>query len=79
MNEVTLSDGTVLPANSLVMIENDGPNDPEVFPEPDKFDAYRSLRKRQEPGAEAKHQFVTTTSDNMIFGHGQHACPGTMA
>ncbi|KAK4499081.1 hypothetical protein PRZ48_009593 [Zasmidium cellare] len=74
--EVTLSDGTILPADSLIMIENDGPSDEQVYPEPEKFDARRFLKLREQPGEEIKHQFVTTTPDNMLFGHGQHACPG---
>ena len=27
-------------------------------------------------GKENKHQFVTTSPDSLIFGHGNHACPG---
>ncbi|KAF2161922.1 hypothetical protein M409DRAFT_27648 [Zasmidium cellare ATCC 36951] len=74
--EIELSDGTILPGGSLVMVENDGPGDAEAFPEPEKFDAYRFLKMRERPGEETRHQFVTTTPSNMLFGHGQHACPG---
>lgn len=34
------------------------------------------MKKRQEPGNEHKHQFVTTTTEHFVFGHGVHACPG---
>ena len=27
-------------------------------------------------GKENRHQFVTTSSDSLVFGHGNHACPG---
>ena len=27
-------------------------------------------------GKENRHQFVTTASDSLTFGHGNHACPG---
>ena len=27
-------------------------------------------------GKENKHQFVTTSSESLNFGHGNHACPG---
>ena len=27
-------------------------------------------------GNENKHQFVTTSSESLNFGHGNHACPG---
>lgn len=73
---VTLSDGSVLPKGSLILVEDDGPNDPSIYPEPEKFDAYRYLKMRERPGEETRHQFVTTSPDNMTFGHGQHACPG---
>lgn len=74
--DIRLSNGTVLSSGSLIMIENDGPNNPEAFPDPEKFDAHRFLKMREQPGEELRHQFVTTTPDNMIFGHGIHACPG---
>ena len=75
MEEVTLSDGTVLPKGSRIMVV--GKNmDPTVFPEPERFDAARFLRLREQPGQEHSWQFVTTSPDHMLFGHGQHACPG---
>ncbi|KAF2719878.1 cytochrome P450 [Polychaeton citri CBS 116435] len=73
---ITLSDGTVLPNESRIMISDDKVNDPETFPNPKKFDATRFLHLRQQPGEENRHQYVTTTSDHMGFGHGSHACPG---
>ena len=27
-------------------------------------------------GKENRHQFVTTSPDSLVFGHGNHACPG---
>lgn len=27
-------------------------------------------------GKENRHQFVTTSTDSLVFGHGNHACPG---
>lgn len=50
--------------------------DPTVHDNPDQFDGLRFYRLRQKPGNESKHQFVTTNSQNLIFGHGKHACPG---
>lgn len=73
---ITLSDGTVLPAGTRIMVSNDKVNDSDVFPEAEKFDVARFMTLRQLPGNENKHQFVTTTAEQMGFGHGQHACPG---
>lgn len=71
-----LSDGTVLPAGAMIMIDDGAVRDAEIYEDPEKFDAHRYLRKRERAGEENRHQFVTTSPDNLAFGHGQHACPG---
>ena len=58
------------------MVTDDQAHNPAVYTEPEKFDAARFLRMRQQSGAESRHQFITTTPEHMGFGHGQHACPG---
>ncbi|ETS84447.1 hypothetical protein PFICI_02472 [Pestalotiopsis fici W106-1] len=73
--QVTLSDGTVLPKGSRLMIAANF-MDPEVYDEPEKFDAERFVKKRQESGQENSWQLATTTPEYTLFGHGQHACPG---
>jgi cytochrome P450 len=73
--DVELSDGTVLPRGSRVVVDANY-SDPEIYPEPDRFDAARFVRKREEPGQENAWQFVTTTPAHFTFGHGHHACPG---
>lgn len=75
---VTLSDGTTLPAGTRIMVSGDKVHDNDVFPEAAQFDVARFLHLRQQQGNENKHQFVTTTAEHMGFGHGQHACPGTL-
>lgn len=75
-HDITLSNGEVLPRGARIMVNDDKVNDPDSFPDPGKFDAARFQRLREQPGEENRHQFVTTTSDHMAFGHGQHACPG---
>lgn len=73
---ITLSDGTVLPAGSRIMVLDDKATDSKIYPEPAKFDVARFKNMRERQGEENRHQFVTTSSDHMGFGHGQHACPG---
>ncbi|KAI1506360.1 cytochrome P450 [Biscogniauxia marginata] len=73
--DLELSDGTVLPRGSRVMVSGNF-MDPEIYTEPEKFDAARYMKMRQEPGQENSWQFVTTSPAHTLFGHGQHACPG---
>ncbi|KAI1322691.1 cytochrome P450 [Xylariaceae sp. FL0255] len=73
--ELTLSDGTKIPAGSRIVVAGNY-RDPEIFEEPDKYDATRFLKMRQRPGQENSWQFVTTSAAHQGFGHGQHACPG---
>ncbi|KAI5863535.1 cytochrome P450 [Durotheca rogersii] len=72
---VELSDGTVLPKGAQVIVATNF-MDPTIYPEPEKFDAARFLKLRQQTGQENNWQFVTTTPSHTLFGHGQHACPG---
>ncbi|KAI0385624.1 cytochrome P450 [Hypomontagnella monticulosa] len=73
--DVELSDGTVLPKGSRVLVASSF-MDPTIYAEPEKFDAARFLKMRQQPGQENSWQFVTTSPAHTLFGHGQHACPG---
>jgi len=73
--ETVFKDGTVMPKGSRFMVAATY-WDPEIYPEPEKFDAERFLKKRQEPGQENNWQFVTTSPSHFAFGHGMHACPG---
>ena len=75
--DITLHDGTVIPAGEhMAVATGELLRDPDLYPDPDKFDGYRFLKLREKPGMESRHQFVSTSIDNMNFGHGVHACPG---
>ncbi|KAL7624096.1 hypothetical protein AAE478_005653 [Parahypoxylon ruwenzoriense] len=73
--DMELSDGTILPKGSRIMVASNF-MDPTIYPAPEKFDAARFLKMRQQPGQENSWQFVTTSPAHTLFGHGQHACPG---
>lgn len=72
LEEVTLSDGTRLPKDSIISIPSIHMRDKEIFGEnADKFDGYRFLHMRGEMGYENKWQFVTTSPEMYGFGHGK--------
>ncbi|KAL1618717.1 hypothetical protein SLS54_007153 [Diplodia seriata] len=73
---VTLSDGTVIPKNALIMVSTDKAMDPAVFPDPHVFNGRRFLEMRERPGQQNRWQFATTSPEHLGFGHGAHACPG---
>lgn len=50
--------------------------DPEVIPDPFSFDGFRYYDYRKRDGESNKHQFATTSMNNLHFGHGKFSCPG---
>lgn len=76
ISNVKLSDGTVLPRGGLLAVASSRRYDPKYYPNPEKFDGFRFLKMREEPGKENVAQYVSTSPDHLGFGHGNHACPG---
>ncbi|GKT47702.1 cytochrome P450 monooxygenase TRI1 [Colletotrichum spaethianum] len=74
--DVTLSDGTFIPTGTPVCVSSHALWDPEVYPEPDKWDGYRFYRMREQANKENVSQLVSTSPEHLGFGHGKHACPG---
>lgn len=52
--------------------------DPDLYPEPEKFDGFRfeKIRLSQPSEVAAKAQYAASNSASMSFGFGRHACPG---
>jgi len=76
LSDVRLSDGTFLPRDTISIVASTRHWDPKYYSDPEKFDGYRFLKMREEPGKENVAQFVSTSPNHLGFGHGQHACPG---
>ncbi|OJZ88178.1 hypothetical protein ASPFODRAFT_531920 [Aspergillus luchuensis CBS 106.47] len=74
--DVTLSDGTVLPKGTISVLTSEPMWDPTIYPEPETFDAYRFLKMRETPGLETAAQAVSISPQHLAFGLGKHACPG---
>ncbi|CAI6234780.1 unnamed protein product [Periconia digitata] len=73
---LVLSDGTVIPKGSTLMVMNDWAHSSEHFPNAETFDMKRFAKLREQPGEHNLHQFSTPSADQMGFGFGEHACPG---
>ena len=84
-------EGWTAPQNAYIGLDvHSAQHDPEVYPDPDTYDAFRFSRSNEredvktaagddENGAtlKAKNTGLVTTSDIFLpFGHGRHACPG---
>lgn len=69
---LTFSDGTYLPEGTFITVAAaSNLLDPEITPDPETFDAFRTYRKRLEPGESTPHQYATVDKDHMHFGHGK--------
>ncbi|KAJ0316082.1 hypothetical protein Brms1b_005738 [Colletotrichum noveboracense] len=75
---VTLSNGLELPVGARITVSCQQMWSSQVYPDPQRFDAYRYLRLRERLGAgnDGAAHFVSTSPEHLGFGHGQHACPG---
>ncbi len=74
--DVKLSDGTKIHKDETVAVSCHRMWDPEVYENPEQWDAYRFYKMRGVPGKENLAQLVSTSDTHLGFGHGQHACPG---
>ena len=74
---LTLSDGVHLPKGThFCMAAQAIRNDADATPSPGDFDGYRSYNKRLSRDESHRHQFATTDSNKIDFGHGKYSCPG---
>ncbi|EAS32065.3 cytochrome P450 monooxygenase [Coccidioides immitis RS] len=74
---LTLSDGTRFPKGThFGMPAYSILQDPSIVENPTEFDGFRYKKIRQQPKEANKHQYASTDSNNIHFGHGKYACPG---
>ncbi|KAI1120162.1 cytochrome P450 [Nemania abortiva] len=72
-----LSSGDVIPFGETVAGPNHAVNfSPKIYPNAAEFDGFRYSKLREVPGNETKHQFISTSTESINFGHGVGACPG---
>ena len=75
MKDVTLNDGTFLPKGTLVLAATYPIHlDEDNYASAAEFDPFRFSRMREaSEGESTKHQFVNTSIEYVLFGHGKHA------
>ncbi|EEQ34287.1 hypothetical protein McanMca71_005075 [Microsporum canis] len=74
--DVTLSDGLVVPKGSSLSVSSHVHWEESVYPEPLKYDGYRFLRMKGDREKDRMANLVATSPEHLGFGHGIHACPG---
>jgi cytochrome P450 len=74
--DVQLSNGYLIKKGTRVVFENTHMWDEKYYENPYEYDGYRWLRLRDDPTKEHLAHLVSTSTQQMGFGHGLHSCPG---
>ncbi|TDZ36951.1 Cytochrome P450 monooxygenase paxP [Colletotrichum spinosum] len=76
-NGITLSDGLHLPKGTVLTVPSSQvSHDPDVWEDPETYDAFRFEKLRSVSGNKFNYQYATSTEQSLHFGVGRHACPG---
>ena len=79
LKDITLSDGTYIPAGTLFGFAAQSLHtDAHHYPDPEHFEAFRFSDARGDAGTDesasaARNRFVNTSSEYIPFGRGKHA------
>jgi cytochrome P450 len=68
--------GFSIQKGQLVGVDGTNLMNPDIYPEPTKYDIYRFKRMGDDALRGSKAQLVSTSPDHFAFGYGKHACPG---
>lgn len=76
--DYAMSDGFIIPAHTSIGVATQAISmDPNIYPDPDKYDAFRFSKLREvDPERAGKMQFASSNPQSMGFGFGRYACPG---
>lgn len=74
VKDTALPDGRIVPRGSVVMVDSTDLWNAAIYADPQQFDAYRFLRKRE--AGDNSSQFVQSGPDYHVFGGGRFICPG---
>ncbi len=74
LQDIHLSDGTFIPAETIVIVPSTATQlDEANYPNAAAFDPWRFYDMREEDGNSLKFQYTNTALDYISFGHGKHA------
>ncbi|KAF9067174.1 cytochrome P450, partial [Rhodocollybia butyracea] len=78
LRDFTFSDGTVVPAGTIVSVASHGLHHDEAhYEDPESFKPFRFSDIRGQEGEALKHQMVAIDPSFALFGNGgRHMCPG---
>ncbi|KAI1789139.1 cytochrome P450 [Ganoderma leucocontextum] len=80
MKDIILDNGMLIPKGTILGVPAHPMHfDDAHFPNADVFDPFRFARMREaarDGQGSARHQFASTSSEYIPFGHGHLACPG---
>ncbi|KAK5991519.1 Cytochrome P450 monooxygenase ascG [Cladobotryum mycophilum] len=87
-SDLTLSTGHTLPKGTRICFASFAVHtdpktttyspeyNPAGYTHPDEFDGLRFYNLRNMEGKETRHQFSTSNAESLVFGYGNHTCPG---
>ena len=81
MADYTFSDGTSIPAGTIVGVSASSVHrDPQTYEDPLRFDGFRFVKMKERAALDGCpdkiFDMVTTNANFVAFGQGRHACPG---
>lgn len=76
LSDITLPNGDVIKKGTKIICDTTHQWNSEYYSDASKFDAYRFSQMRDTPGQDKRAHLVSTSQDQLGFGHGIHACPG---
>jgi hypothetical protein len=76
MADVDLPGGIHIRKGEHLAVSSHSMWDESNYPNPDKFEPFRFVERRNKPGYEHKSSYVSTSTDHLGFAHGKLACPG---
>ncbi|KAJ7092474.1 cytochrome P450 [Mycena belliarum] len=79
LSEAAITDGTVLPAGSVVgFAPKPLHHNAQMYPDPYTFDPFRfaKLRTGENAARDITQSFTHLSNDYIVFGLGKHGCPG---